>query len=361
MSMEDAFTILHEELDKIQGYTKQTHSSFSICCPFHDEKTPSCGINISYEAKVPLGFFNCYGCGAAGPWNKLAEKMGLRIIKEWQNFTGTTAGDMGRVLRNKSAAESTNSKSIKRLFEEVGGAVLPWPEKKEWRGYPGSMIKRVDGYMFNEGKRDELMLVLPVYINGRYRGGVKALWDKPEKGPSYLNTGGDWVQNYGLLGYDFVRKHELFGCDSVVLCEGPRDWLRLVLNKIPAIGILGSKMFGERKLMLLMGLGIKKIYTLTDNDSAGIGMARLVESFCENMIDFEELKLPRKFDEEGNLIKLDPDDASQKIIDKVKEIVYAGAMPVAPKKKKKVIATEKKMKPKLKIEQKTKRIGVKKK
>jgi len=350
MNMEDAFTIIHEELDKIQGYTKQTHASFSICCPFHDEKTPSCSINISYEAKVPLGFFNCYGCGAGGPWNKLAEKLGLRTIKDWQNYTGTTAGDMGRALRNKKDAEATNNKSINRLFEEVGGAVLPWPKDKEWRGYPGSMINRVDGYMFNEDKkRDELMLVFPVYINGRYRGGVKAFWDKPESGPSYLNTSGDWVLDHGLLGYDFVRKHDLFGCDSIVLCEGPRDWLRLVLNKIPAIGILGSKMFGERKLMLLMGLGIKKIYTLTDNDTAGLGMARLVESYCENMIEFEELELPRKYDAEGKLIKLDPDDASQKIIDKVKAIVYDGR--VEQKKKK---AT----KPKLKIEHKTKRIKV---
>lgn len=357
MYMEDAFTILNEELDKIQGFTKQTQASMIICCPFHDEKTPSCSINISHEAKVPLGFFNCYGCGESGPWNYLAKKVGLREIKEWQNFTGTTAGDRGRVNRNRKNAEATNNRSINRLFEEVGGAVLPWPEKKEWRGYPGSMIKRVDGYMFNEGKkRDELMLVFPVYINGRYRGGVQAFWDKPAKGPSYLNTGGDWVANYGLLGYDFIRKHDLFGCDCVVLCEGPRDWLRLVMNKIPAIGILGSKMFGERKLMLLMGLGIKKVYTLTDNDTAGLGMARLVESFCENMIEFEELKLPRKFDEEGNLIKLDPDDADQKIIDKVKAIAYESRKPV--KKKKKVAKpklSDKKV-PKLAIEKKMKKL-----
>lgn len=319
--MEDAFSIVLEELEKVEGYKKRTNNGIVICCPFHDEKTPSCGINTSMDSKVPVGTWNCLGCGESGPWNKLAAKMDLRQIKDWQHFKGTSAGTLSRANKRKKDFENTNNHTKERLFEEVGNAVVPWPKEKEWRDYPGSMISRVEGYMYDDMGRDELMLVLPVYINGRYRGGVKALWEKPAKGPSYVNTNGDWILNYGLLGYDFIRKHDLFGCPAVVLVEGPRDWLRLVLNKIPACAILGSKMFSQKKLMLLMGLGIKKIYTLADNDSSGSGMVRIIEEHCKGQIDFEELKLPRKKDSDGKLIKCDPDSADQAIIDKVKKIV----------------------------------------
>lgn len=320
--MEDAFTIINEEIDKIDGYKKRTATNIEIVCPFHEDSKPSCSINLSHEAKVRIGTFSCWACEERGGWNKLAAKLGLRQVKDWQHFNGTTAGAFQRVSKYRKDFENTNNYSLDRLFEEVGGAVLPWPKKKEWRGYKGSLLTAVQGYMFNEDKRDELMLVLPIYINGRFRGGVKAFWEKPKEGPSYLNISGDWVMDYGLLGYDYVRDKDLWGCDSIVLVEGPRDWLRMAQNKIPCCAILGSKMFAETKLMLLIALGVKKIYSLADNDKAGRGMVKLIRETCYGKIEFEELELPRKKDEDGELIKLDPDSASQKIIDKVKAIVY---------------------------------------
>lgn len=347
--MEDAFSIVLEELERVEGRKKRTSNGTAICCPFHDEKTPSCGINTAMDAKVPVGTFNCLGCGMSGPWNQLAAKLNLRQIKDWQHFQGTSGATLSRANKRKKQFENTNNYTKERLFEEVGNAVLPWPKEKEWRDYPGTMISRVEGYMYDDQGRDELMLVLPVYINGKYQGGVKALWEKPANGPSYVNTNGDWILNYGLLGYDFIRKHKLFGCDSVVLVEGPRDWLRLVLNKIPACAILGSKMFSEKKLMLLMGLGIKKIYTLADNDKSGSGMVTIIEQMCRGMIDFEELKLPRKKDDDGKLIKCDPDSAKQSIIDKVKAIVYEANSEIKFVKKKKKTAEEPAVKPKKKL------------
>lgn len=320
--LEDAFTVISEEIDKIEGYKKRTATNVEIVCPFHEDSKPSCSINMSHEAKVRIGTFSCWACDARGGWNKLAAKLNLRQIKDWQHFNGTTAGSYARVSKYRKDFENTNNYTLDRLFEEVGGAVLPWPKKKEWRGYKGKLISDVQGYMFNEDKRDELMLVLPIYINGRYKGGVKAFWEKPKDGPSYLNISGDWVMEYGLLGYDYVRSKDIWGCDSIVLVEGPRDWLRLAQNEIPCCAILGSKMFSETKLMLLISLGIRKVYSLADNDKAGRAMVKLIRETCEGHVEFEELELPRKKDEEGELIKLDPDSASQKIIDKVKTIVY---------------------------------------
>lgn len=319
---EDAFTVVMEEIQKIEGPKKQTGDSIFVCCPFHDERTPSCSINTSHDAKVPVGFFFCFGCQEKGGWNTIAEKLNLRQIKSWQHFKGSTDGSAIRARKRKAEMVGTKNLTIQRLFDEVGNAVRPWPTDTEWRSYSGKLIKKVEGYMYDDRRFDELMLVLPVYINGRYRGGVRALREKPAKGPSYINTSGDWTKDYGLLGFDYIRKKKLYGCEAIVLTEGPRDWLRMIENKIPACSILGSAMFGEKKLMLLMGLGIKKIYSFPDNDAAGAKMAALIERVCKGKIDHEWLKLPKKKDEKGKLIALDPDNASQRIIDKVKSIVY---------------------------------------
>src|SRR5690606_6990407 len=320
--IEDAYSVITSELEKVQGPRKHTATNLFICCPFHDERTPSLSINLSDNAKVNIGTFMCFGCQAKGHWNVLAEKLGLRQVKEWQHFKGTTDGVQERHMNRRKDLRGITNDSIQRLFDEIGNAVLPWPENQKWRNYGGKLLKRIGAYMYNDKRFDEIMLVLPIYINGRYKGGVKALYEKPKKGPSYINTNGDWVQDFGLLGYDYVRKRKLWGCKAIVVVEGPRDWLRLVKNKIPACGILGSKMFNQKKMMLLMALGVEKIYILPDNDRAGASMAQLVEDVCRNFIETEHLVLPRKKDEKGNVIALDPDNAPQKIIDKVKRIVY---------------------------------------
>lgn len=77
--------------------------------------------------------------------------------------------------------------------------------------------------------------------------------------------------------------------------------------------------------MILMSLGIEKIYAFPDNDAAGYKMAALIEEVCEGIIPFEFLRLPRKKDEKGNIIELDPDNADQRFIDKVKKIAYEHA------------------------------------
>ena len=318
MKIESAFDIIRAEIDKIPGYKKPKGDGIFVRCPFHDEKTPSCSVNLDDNARVRIGSFHCFGCGEKGNWNKLAEKFGLAQIAEWQHFKGSTDGALQKVNQQVKNLTSLTNQTLQRLFDEVGNSVIPWPKTQDWRSYSGKLIHRVEGYMYDDKRYDEIMLVLPVYINGRFRGGVRALQEKPKVGPSYINLGGNWTLDYGLLGYDFIRKYDLFGYKSVVLVEGPRDWLRLIKNKIPACAILGSKMFSEKKLILLMGLGIEKIFSFPDNDSSGRGMAKLIGEVCGNLIEHEYLELPRKRDDKGNLIKLDPDNCSQKIIDKVK-------------------------------------------
>jgi 5S rRNA maturation endonuclease (ribonuclease M5) len=328
----DDLTHVTEQLGIYGGRTKPMGGSVHVQCPFHDENTPSCSINLSREADVPIGVFYCFGCFESGSWNTFAEKTGLAIVKKWQAFESDASGQAARFRKKAIEMMGQNNLTIQRLFDEVGNAVIPWPKNQKWRSYSGKLIHRVQGYCYNDAGRGamdgnqrdgELMLVLPVYTNGRYRGGVRAFFEKQKNGLSYLTTSGDWVKSYGLLGYDYMRKRDLYGAKAIVLVEGPRDWLRLVKNKIPSMAILGAGMFDVKKMQLLIALGIRKLFVLPDNDPAGKKMAMKVKQYSEAAgVPCEYLKLPKPVDKNGKLIKLDPDNCDQKIIDKVKELVF---------------------------------------
>ena len=42
------------------GFAAGRGDQFTIRCPFHDDRTPSCSINVS------KGLFHCFGCPASG-------------------------------------------------------------------------------------------------------------------------------------------------------------------------------------------------------------------------------------------------------------------------------------------------------
>lgn len=325
----DDLTHVSAELEKFGGRTKYMGSNIHVQCPFHDENSPSCSVNLSREADVPIGAFYCFGCGVFGGWNKFAAKAGLVSVKKWQAFESDASGQIARFYKKAIEMMGQNNMSIQRLFDEVGNAVIPWPKDRDWRSYSGKLIHRIGGYCYNDTSRNfedggELMLVFPVYTNGRYRGGVRAFFEKQKNGLSYLTTKGDWVKSYGLLGYDYMKKKDLYDAKAIVLVEGPRDWLRLVKNKIPSMAILGANMFDDKKMQLLVALGIRKVFVLPDNDSAGKRMADGIKVISERAgVPCEYLKLPRPKDEDGKVIKIDPDNAKQKIIDQVKKLVFS--------------------------------------
>lgn len=320
----DDITHVLDQLASLGGYQKQAGGNRHVCCPFHQEKTPSCSVNVSRDASVSIGTFYCYGCGEKGNWNKFADKTGLVGLKSYQAFERTTESANIRMMKKRMELLGSDNRTIQRLFDEVGNAIIPWPEDRNWRSYSGKLIARIGGYCYNDEQHDELMLVLPVYINGRYRGGVRAFFEKQDNGMSYLTIKGDWVKSYGLLGYDYLRKKDMWGCRAIVLVEGPRDWLRLIKNKIPSCAILGANMMDEKKMMLLAALGVKKVFALPDNDNAGKKMASMVEDFAKKAgMAFQYLKLPRERDSDGKIIKIDPDNAPVSIIKEVKRLVYS--------------------------------------
>ncbi len=76
---------LSSEIEKKTKVIKKGKDSW-CCCPFHDEKTPSCKINDE------LGSYYCFGCGAKGDifslYTDLYNYSFLDAVKELSNITG---------------------------------------------------------------------------------------------------------------------------------------------------------------------------------------------------------------------------------------------------------------------------------
>lgn len=324
----DPQEIVMDAIHSLNSQKKNTSSGIMIVCPFHEDNTPSCGINLSRDNDVPFGFFHCLGCGEKGGWNKLADKLELPRLKDWElGFSGN--GSTRTEKRRVPADVLYSIDQTERMYKSIGTKeIIPWPENKDWRGFDGTILRKLSAYMFSD--REEIGLLFPIIVNGKYLGGVKAKMEKPEKGLSYVNTAGKWVSTHGLLGFDYVKnvvrkmrkKDRCF--TSIVLVEGPRDVIRLLLNRIPALAILGIENFTLEKLMKILSLySLKTIYVMPDNDAAGTKMYKKIKELARGYVDVRLIKLPREYDKNGKLIKLDPNEADQDIVDEVKDLIYS--------------------------------------
>jgi len=87
-------------LAESQGYQpKKQGKDYAVCCPFHDDKTPSCIISPKSN------LFNCFGCGTGGS------------VIDWVMKTqGVSFRHAVEILRDDSslAATAANTKPIKQ-------------------------------------------------------------------------------------------------------------------------------------------------------------------------------------------------------------------------------------------------------
>jgi DNA primase len=313
--MESSRETILKEITSIRGPKKENGVSIMIRCPFHADKSPSCGIFTGDNGKIPLGYFSCFGCGEKGVWNKLARKMGLARIKEWTNYKEAAQDLLDTNLAKKLLGTETNSlQDILKTFGDVG--TQPWPPQLDWRGYKGTLLKKLGGLLIDDNYSDNIALFLPVTVRKEIVGGFKALLVKEKGKPSYFNSRGDWIKSKGLFPYDLVAKMiSKNDLDFVVLVEGPRDALRLIVEGIPALAVLGAKNFGSLKGLLVASLAIEKCFILTDNDDGGDVAYTTMLPFLKPHITTKRIKIP-KSDK-----KIDPGNMPQKMIDKLKTIL----------------------------------------
>lgn len=319
----DNFTIISDGLMKYGGYQKSTSDSKFVVCPFHDDSSPSMGVYMAQEGKIPLGYFHCFGCSTKGRWNVFAEKAGLDKIQEWKTNAHISENLITNEIEDKLLGSDTLTlQSVLRIMrcEEA----IRWPKHLDWRGFDGSLIYKVGGHIINDDYNEDIALLFPVKIQGKVRGAVKAIRErKSKKQLAYLTMKGEWVRDYGLFPYMYVQKMlRQSDYDFVCIVEGPRDALRLVSMGIPALAMLGATSMSDIKAMLIANLNIEVAYIISDNDSGGDVMWRTAKKFLRktDQVKVTRIKLPKTYDSKGELIKIDPGNMSQDIADKIIKI-----------------------------------------
>lgn len=260
------------QLQSYSGEKKQVGETIFVSCPFHSEKTPSFRIFVSPTSKSP-GWGKCYGCGQKTAWDNYAEKLGLKPYK-WSK----PEQQFARPLIRADEFDSGSSTDQFTFYDLPAGKV--------WRHIKTDLLidigcKQITQY-------NTKFIYMPVNILGNERGYIRARMRKEADKPSYLNKKGRWSEHYGLFPFDYTMRNKP---KSVVLVEGPRDALRLLSFKIPALAILGTQSWSKRKSSLIEIAGVKNVIMCFDGDSAGLKAREVVRPNLEKLVKVETFDL----------------------------------------------------------------------
>ena len=257
-------------------------------CPFHDERSPSFGIDPTQKV------YYCFGCQASGDvftfvqetegvdfkgaLDLLAERYGVELEREEED-----TGEAERRKRRERLLELLDrttryyerylweSKEARRAREYLQQRGLEDSVLREFRvGYAPSAWDRVQlasrqgGYsnhdiydvglaqrsrqngMLYDRFRSRIMFPL-ADMRGRVLGfGARAMGE--EQRPKYLNTADNDVYHKGLhlYGANLARAHAA-RAGEVILCEGYTDTIALhQADMRNAVGLMGTALTGEQ-------------------------------------------------------------------------------------------------------------------
>ena len=263
--------IIQDALANMTGNKKHSSTGIMICCPFHEDSSPSFGINLNATSGIPLGKGHCLGCGKTAHWNEIADKLGFPKLKKG-DFKVTS---YKQKERQHLLMKSMSLKDIIVKDFRCSELVSRWPADRIWRSIGGDLMNKFAYRAFSLERMQEFA-ILPVMIDGELCGAIKAVVKKTgvDGELSYVTSKASdrnsWVKKHGLFPYDVVQEMlKETGLKTVVLCEGPRDSLKLISREIPALSILGSKTWSVQKMKLVLGLPIDRVILMMDGDRAG--------------------------------------------------------------------------------------------
>jgi DNA primase len=296
-------------------------SSYEGLCPFHDERSPSFGIDPTKKV------YYCFGCQASGDvftfvqetegvdfkgaLELLAERYGIELQREQEDpraaerrqrrerllalLTRTAAYYERYLWESTEAARAREYLEGRGLREEtlrefrVGYAPSAWDSVllasrrggfSESELYAAGLAQRSqeNGRLYDRF-RGRIMFPL-ADIRGRVLGfGARAMREEQQetrsgarqggRSPKYLNTSDNEVYHKGLhlYGADLARSHAA-RAGEVILCEGYTDVIALRQAGLPnVVGLMGTALTGEQVAELARMA--QTVLLALDADSAG--------------------------------------------------------------------------------------------
>jgi len=285
-----------EQLKQHCSEVKPHGKDFLIVCPFHDDSSPSCGVDRL------TGMFKCFSCGAAGGWNKLADTLRAEVlaVTAEERRGGETKAAMVRAL-SKAGIKDPNRKkraqARRKVQPDVAPVIEPWPANVPWREVSGAFLAGLGTIRLLDMARHVIRIGLPVRdMRGYLLGYTCRAMDPEDAEPKYTPLAPDRLNRQKEL----PAREALFLVENVfklrwkrvVLVEGPYDALRLWSNGVPALAIFGANNWSPQKAALIGGLGLSKVVVVGDNDRAGAEARRMLVKDLHPLVRVEGLKLP---------------------------------------------------------------------
>src|SRR5215210_1228242 len=314
-------------------------------CPFHEERTPSFGIDPVEK------LYHCFGCGAALEW--LAERAGVELERESEDPRDAAK----RVRRDRLLAllERTAAYYVRVLWESgeaarareyLLGRGLDEGTLREFRvGYSPSRWDRVLMASRKAGYTEEELLAAGLASRSRdgsglfdrFRGrimfpladergrvlgfGARALGEGQQ--PKYLNTSDGEVFHKGRMVYgaDLARAAAA-KAGRVVLVEGYTDVIALRQAGVPEVVCSMGTALTDDQVDALARLAPKVLFC-QDPDAAGQkAIGRGLEELAEHnsdrrmgtKVDFRIVRLPAGQDP-ADVVRAEGGDAVRRLLD----------------------------------------------
>ena len=312
-------------------------------CPFHHEKTPSFSVNEDKQ------IFHCFGCGKGGgairfvmelenlsfpdAVRKLAAQAGMEVPEE-ESGDGRWRERRKRILElNKEAArfyramlDDPRGQHVAEYIRDkrringkysarfgLGAAPDAWDAlilAMREKGYDkgelieaGLAVAGKNGGIYDK-YRNRLMLPV-IDVRGDVIGFTSRVMDNST--PKYLNTPETAIfkKRSILYGLNYAKNTKR---PNFILVEGNMDVITLHQAGFDnTVATMGTALTEEH--VRTLSRYTKELVLCYDNDSAGVDATQRAIALLKNSdIAVKVLQLPRRRDENGELVKQDADD-----------------------------------------------------
>ena len=271
----------------------QKGNEIAFCCPFHDDSTPSCSLNVKHRV------FHCFGCGAKGSLALLVSKLkGVdvsTILKEQKEFSLES-------LKDKDIVQEVQR--ILRGIEEVPKkAALDEKVLEQFKFMHAGIRERVGDvdilrkFEVGYSKKDK-RVTLPVRDEyGRLVAVMgRATKDENPKYKVLLPQKGFEKSKYLYGLHLFKEKKNLW----LVLCEGHFDVINFYKCAFPyAVGVMGSFLSDEQKNSVLKYTD--EVIIAMDNDEPGKQATKQIINKLRGLVTIRLFKYPVNKKDPGEL------------------------------------------------------------
>ncbi len=292
--------LLSQEIEKKTKVIKKGKDSW-CCCPFHDEKTPSCKINDD------LGSYYCFGCGAKGDiftiytelYNfsfpeavkELAQRVGIRIHDNFDSNINKKNDKIYKILEISTKWFQDNLQSNKNCQKYLNKRNLSNETIKYFKlGFSSNSQQTLYQFLKEQDFEDKELLesnVVKLDKNNKIRdffynrlifpitneyGKIVGFGGRvlDNSNPKYINSPeSDFFKKRNILYNLFNAKKNIRSKKNMLICEGYMDVISLYDKNIKtAVAPLGTSLTDSH--LLLSWKYVNKPTLMFDGDTSGL-------------------------------------------------------------------------------------------